>query len=148
MIPERTARDPDGDIGGGYGRGTPTFAGEMRAATWPARTPRWLIVNHGVSRISLFTIRFAGGEEVLPVFGHSEEAGRFLRLAVPDGEWKIRETWDGELISMLFSLGSDIQRIVLDPSPEADFETWADFVSLGRRSFIELLMDEEKFAAS
>lgn len=146
MIPERTARDPDGNIG--VRRGTPTFAGEMRAATWPTRPPRWLIVNHGVSRISLFTIKFAGGEEVLPVFGHSEEAGRFLRLAVPDGEWRIRETWDGELISMLFSLGADIQRIVLDPSPEADFETWADLVSLGRRSFMELLMDEEKSAAS
>lgn len=148
MIPERAARGPDGDISGRHGRWTLTFAGEMSATTWPAQSSRWLIVNYGVSHIRLFTIRFAGGEEVLPVFGHSEEAGRFLRLAVPDGEWKIRETWDGELISILFSLGADIQRVVLDPSPEADFETWADLVSLGRMSFIDLLMDEEKSAAS
>jgi hypothetical protein len=41
-------------------------------------SPYWLIVKHHGLRMSVFTLEL-GGEKVLPVFSHVEEAGTFLR---------------------------------------------------------------------
>lgn len=125
-----------------------TFADEMSDATWPERSPYWLIANHSGGHISLFTIVPDGGEVVLPVFGHRDEADRYLRLAFAEGDWEVKETRAGELVSMLFSLCAHVNRVVLDPSPEDDFEVWTDLASLGRRNFIKFLMDGAESAAS
>lgn len=117
---------------------------ELSGAAQPVCLPYWLIAKYTVSRISAFTIRFADGEEALPVFGGVEEAERFLRLAAPEGAWRIRETGAGELVSILFSVGKNVRRVVLDPPSETDFEVWADLVSMGRRSFIEFLVSRAR----
>lgn len=114
------------------------FAGEMSGATRPV--PYWLIAKPGAGRVSVLTIGFAGGEEALPVFSDAEEAGTFLRLAAPEGDWRIRETGAGELVSILFSVGKNVRRVVLDPPSETNFEVWADLVSMGRKSFMDLLV--------
>ncbi|HET7480440.1 MAG TPA: hypothetical protein VFJ72_13090 [Rubrobacteraceae bacterium] len=116
--------------------------------TRPERAPYWLIADCDGGHFVPFTVMSDGGGEMLPVFGHRDEAGRFLRLAAAEGAWEVRETGAGELVSILSSLCGHVKRVVLDPSPEEGIEVWTELASLGRRSFIESLLEREESAAS
>ncbi len=107
-----------------------------------SHTPYWLIVKHGVRGMSVWARGGAGGERALPVFSHEEEAERFLRLRALEGEWSVKETGSGELVSMLMGPCADASKVLLDPLPEADASMLADLVSLRRESFIGLLVSE------
>jgi hypothetical protein len=110
-------------------------------------TPYWLIVSHHGLRTSVFTIRLAGGEEVLPVFGHAEEAETFLQVLGGSG-WQIRETGAGELVSVLFDRYASIRKIALDPlAPVAGAEVLVNLVSLGREDFVEHLTSGTRASA-
>lgn len=116
--------------------------------TRPERPPYWLIADcggHGGYLVP-FTVMSDVGE-MLPVFGHRDEAGRFLPLTDAEGAWEVRETGAGELVSILSSLCAHVRRVVLDPSPEEDIEVWTELASLGRRGFIESLIGREESAA-
>lgn len=52
----------------------------------------WLIVKHDGLGRRVFTTRLTGSEEVLPIFGHAEEAGEFLRLGKLENGWRVRGT--------------------------------------------------------
>lgn len=144
MIPERI---PPGPAGSGR-RPMLRLAGETVEPARSAPSPYWLIARHDDRRVSVFTLRFAPGEEALPVFGHAEEAGTFLRLSGLKNGWEIRETGPGEIVSVLLGLCKGVQKVVLDPPPEPDLETWIDLMSVGRRVFIEVLMGAAETAAS
>lgn len=102
--------------------------------------PYWLIVKHDGLHTSVFAIELAGGQKVLPVFGHAEEAETFLRALRGSG-WQIRETGAGELVSVLFGPCTNVRKIALDlPAPGASAEVLVNLVSLGREDFVELLM--------
>ncbi len=110
-------------------------------------TPYWLIVKHHSLRTNVFTIELAGGEKVLPVFGHVEEAETFLRALGVSG-WQIRETGAGELVSVLFDRYANIRQISLDPlAPVAGAEVLVNLVSLGREDFVEHLTSGAKASA-
>ena len=64
----------------------------------------WLIVKHDGLGRRVFTTRLTGSEEVLPIFGHAEEAGEFLRLGKLENGWRVRGTGVGELVSVLLGL--------------------------------------------
>ncbi len=96
-----------------------------------AGSPYWLIVRDS-SRVSKNLEVFlldSGGGKLLPLC-NSEESAELLRRhlidagAAPDGEWRIRATGAGELISLLsgsaFSAGScaGVERVLLEPPPE------------------------------
>jgi hypothetical protein len=101
--------------------------------------PYWLIIKHDGLHMSVLTIELTGGQKVLPVFGHAEEAETFLR-ALEDSGWQIRETAAGELVSVLFGLYANIRKVALDPpAPGAGAEVLARLVSLGREDFVDLL---------
>jgi hypothetical protein len=116
---------------------------EERGSVTPY-TPYWLIVKHHGLRTSVSTIELAGGEKVLPVFGHAEEAETFLRALGGSG-WQMRETGAGELMSILFRPCANVRKIALDPlASGTDAEVLARLVSLGREEFVASLTGETR----
>ncbi len=110
-------------------------------------TPYWLIVKHHGLRTTVSTIELAGGEKVLPVFGHAEEAETYLRALGGSG-WQIRETDAGELVSVLFGPYANVRKIALDPlASGAGAEVLVNLVTLGREDFVELLTSGAKTSA-
>ncbi len=108
----------------------------------PGRTPGsvwWTIVKSGDGPVEMLTID-CGGEEVLPVFGHEEEAGLFLGLGTPGDGWRARESGAGELVSMLYGPYAGLERVVLDPLPEKVAERTVGLVRLDRERFVHLLL--------
>ncbi|HET7270792.1 MAG TPA: hypothetical protein VFI90_06860 [Rubrobacter sp.] len=110
----------------------------------PAYSPYWLISRRDSGQISVFTTRLGNGGEALPVFGHSEDALEFLRFAALGGDWGIREAGTGELISVLFSLCKDVERVMLDPLTGRDVTLFEGLVSMERRRFVEFLLSSAK----
>jgi hypothetical protein len=88
----------------------------------------------------VLTINPCGDREALPVFSFKEEAEMFLRLAVPDKGWHVRETTTGELISVLYGPCKGVERVALDPPPEIFGEAMTDLVSLRRERFVRVFI--------
>lgn len=86
-----------------------------------ARRTHWLIAKHGVSGMDVLTVDFGGGAEALVVFSVEEDTRKFLqaRPGTSGEEWKARQTWPGELTSILYGLCSAAKGVALDPPPEA-----------------------------
>ena len=84
-------------------------------------------------------------QECLPVFSFGEEAEMFLELRDLENDWEVRKTGLGELLSMLFSSLSGIQRVSLDPLPDiSDDRTLSDLVSISRKSFMDRLLVQSR----
>lgn len=83
--------------------------------------------------------------ECLPVFSFSDEAKMFLELRGMENDWEARKTGLGELLPMLFSSLSGIQRVSLDPLPEvSDDSTMTDLVSISRKCFMDRLLIQSR----
>ena len=87
----------------------------------------------------MLTVGLRGGEKALPIFRFEEEARLFLQLRGLQEGWRIRETVDEELISMLFGQRANAEWVALDPIPEIGGEVLVGIVSLRRENFVELL---------
>jgi hypothetical protein len=92
----------------------------MRASKEAGRT-HWLIAKHGVSGMDVLTIHLGDGAEALAVFTFEEQARVFLhsRFGASGEGWETRQTWPGELASVLCGPCSAAKRVALDPPPEA-----------------------------
>jgi hypothetical protein len=93
----------------------------MRASKEAGRT-HWLIAKHGVSGMDVLTIHLGdGAEEALAVFTLEDEARVFVdsRFGASGEGWEARQTWPGELASVLCGPCSAAKRVALDPPPEA-----------------------------
>lgn len=92
----------------------------MRASREAGRT-HWLIAKHGVSGMDVLTIHLGGGAEALAVFASEEDARVFLdsRFGAAGEGWEARQTWPGELASVLLGPCSAAKRVAVDPLPEA-----------------------------
>ena len=77
----------------------------------------WLIAKNENRRIAMSAVRLPGGVEVLAVFGYEEETELFLWLEVSSRGWRIRVSSAGEVISVLYGLCKDVEKVVLDPLP-------------------------------
>ena len=86
-----------------------------------AGRPHWLVAKHGVSGMDVLTVDLGGGAEALAAFSIEEEARVFLdsRFGAPGEGWKARQTWPGELASILYGPCSAAKKVALDPPPEA-----------------------------
>ena len=116
----------------------------MRASRVAWRT-HWLIAKHGVSGMDVLTIQLGGGAEALAVFASEEEARVFLdsRFGAAGEGWRARQTWPGELASVLLGPCSAAKRVALDPLPEAVEEGEpAGLRAVDRDHFLGMLLGE------
>jgi hypothetical protein len=105
----------------------------------------WLIAKHGVSGLDVLTIHLGGGAEVLAVFTFEEEARVFLdsRLGASGEGWEARQTWPGELASVLYGPCSAAKEVALNPSPEAvEKGESAGLRAVARDDFLGMLLGE------
>src|SRR5919112_3981391 len=118
----------------------------MRAIKEAGRT-HWLIAKHGVSGLDVLTIHLGGGAvEALAVFTLEDEARVFLdaRFGASGEGWEARQTWPGELASVLCGPCSAAKRVALDPPPEAvEKEESAGLRAVDRDDFLVRLLGEE-----
>jgi hypothetical protein len=84
---------------------------------WPPRrgpsSRYWFIVKNEYGRIEALSIDL-NGQEAMPIFSFGEEAEMFIRFEAW-GDWSVRETSAGELISLLSGPYSDVKMVALDP---------------------------------
>jgi hypothetical protein len=116
----------------------------MRASKEACR-PHWLIAKHGVSGMDVLTIHLGGGAEVLAVFAFEDEARVFVdsRFGASGEGWEARQTWPGELASVLCGPCSAAKGVVLDPLPEAVEEgESARLQTVDRDDFLGMLLGE------
>ena len=116
----------------------------MRASR-EAGCTHWLIAKHGVSGMDVLTIHLGGGAEALAVFDSEEEARVFLdsRFGAAGEGWRARQTWPGELASVLLGPCSAAKRVALDPLPEAVEEGEpAGLRAVDRDDFLGMLLGE------
>jgi hypothetical protein len=107
--------------------------------------PHWLIAKHGVSGMDVLTVNLGGSEVALAVFTFEEETRMFLdlRLGASGEEWKARQTWPGELVSVLYGPCSAMKKVALDPLPEAvDGEESVGLQAMDRNDFLRMLLGE------
>ncbi len=116
----------------------------MRAIKEAGRT-HWLIAKHGVSGLDVLTIHLKGGAEVLAVFTFEEEARVFLdsRFGASEEGWEARQTWPGELVSVLCGRCSAAKEVALNPPSEAVEEgESAGLRVVDRDDFLGILLGE------
>jgi hypothetical protein len=116
----------------------------MRAIEEAGRT-HWLIVKHGVSGLDVLTIHPGGGAEALAVFSFEAEARVFLdaRFGASGEGWEARQTWPGELASVLYGPCSAVKKVALDPLPEAVFDGKSvGLRAMDRNDFLKELLGE------
>ena len=116
----------------------------MRASKEAGRT-HWLIAKHGVSGLEVLTIPLGGGAEVLAVFTFEEQARVFLdsRFGASGEGWEARQTWPGELASVLCGPCSTAKEVALDPPPEAvEKGKTAGLRAVDRNDFVGMLLGD------
>jgi hypothetical protein len=110
-----------------------------------AGRPHWLIAKHGVSGMDVLTVDLGGSAEALAVFSVEEETRKFLDFrpgALGEG-WKSRQTWPGELASVLYGPCSAVKKVALDPLPEAvDNGKSVGLRAMDRNDFLKELLGE------
>lgn len=102
------------------------------------RQRTWTICRWTNGQMEVLTTSIESGD-ALPVFGFEEEAEMYLSLQEPGAGWRIRETTDGELISILYGPCARVRWIALDPPPEVCRRMHALFVGLDRGAFLRIL---------
>jgi hypothetical protein len=109
---------------------------------WPPRRgPRsryWFIVKNEYGRVEVLSIDL-NGQEAMPIFSFREEAEMFIRFEAW-GDWSVRETSAGELISLLSGPYSDVKMVALDRLPEICDKGMRCLVSVGRKDFARTLL--------
>jgi hypothetical protein len=105
----------------------------------------WLIAKHGVSGLDVLTVDLGGSAEALAVFSVEEETREFLdfRPEASGEGWKARQTWPGELASVLYGPCSAVKKVALDPLPEAvDKGKLVGLQAMDRNDFLRKLLGE------
>lgn len=91
-----------------------TWAGTMHNTVQPV-LPHYMIARYGAKGLELLRIPLESGEETLPVFS-SEVAARDFLLSSDLGQgWYVRESYAGELVSLLLGLCADVGWVLVDP---------------------------------
>ncbi len=106
----------------------------------PGRRPYrtwWLLAKSERCEMEVLTVN-GNGDRTLPAFSGEGEAEMFLSLAREAFEqgWQVRETSDGELVSLLSGPYAGVQSVALDPSPEMAQAGTIGLVSVGRNRFV------------
>ncbi len=106
---------------------------------------RYLIARHEGTRLEVLTLGARPGSETLPVFTGDREAREFLRLGGVGGDWHVRESTTGELVSILMGDLRHVDLVVLDPAFGVSAND-AEPLSTSRNEFVAVLMGERPVA--
>jgi len=99
----------------------------------------WIIASHAGGKTRVLVLIPRRDNEVLPVFSSAEEAEAFLKLGAFAG-YRAAEVGPEELVSRLSGPCKRVDRVALDPPPEAIFEGMVlDLVSMDRAEFVSVL---------
>lgn len=111
-----------------------------------SRFPHWLIASHEentMNKMEMFTLKLPDGEEALPVFGGEGQARAFVEIGGFEGDWRVRNTGAGGLVSILFGPCAHVERVAQDPPPEVVSETGdIEPAGVGREDFMARLLGE------
>ena len=91
--------------------------------------------------MEVLTVDLADGEEALPVFSFREEATIFLRSCYGGtgvDNWWIQKTGAGELLTLLRTR-QHVEKVALDPLPEAVSSAAMELVCVSRSMWMDLL---------
>jgi hypothetical protein len=86
----------------------------------------------------------AGDEKAMPVFSSEMLARGFLRSGDLGPEWRVRESHNGELASLLLGPYTDVMWVLPNPLPEPLAAEDALLNLLDRGSFISLLLGRDR----
>ena len=101
---------------------------------------QYVIARHERGSLELLRISLeAGDKEALPVFSFEELAGEFLRSGNFGPEWYVRESYNGELISLLLGPFANVEWVLPNPLPKPLAAEDALVNLLDRRRFVGLL---------
>jgi hypothetical protein len=75
----------------------------------------YLIARREGNRLEVLTLAGQPHRDILPVFATAGAAWDFLRRGGAGGDWRVRESTAGELVSILVGHLPHVDRIVLDP---------------------------------
>ena len=99
--------------------------------------PHYVIARHGAGGPELLHVPLKSGEGALPVFSSREAAADFLLSNTLASNWYARESYAGELVSLLLGLYAGTEWVLVDPLPDglaaedepADTVHWERFVN-------------------
>lgn len=77
--------------------------------------PHYVIARHEAGGPELLHVPLKSGEEALPVFSSREAADDFLLSNTLASNWYVRESYAGELVSLLLGLYAGIGWVLVDP---------------------------------
>ncbi len=104
-------------------------------------TPQYVISRREKGAPELLNIALgAGDEKALPVFSSEMLARGFLRSGDLGPEWRVRESHNGELASLLLGPYTDVMWVLPNPLPEPLAAEDALLNLLDRGSFVSLLL--------
>jgi hypothetical protein len=113
---------------------TKLYAGRSTAS------PQYVIVRHGKGSLELLCISSETGEKVLPVFSVEELAQGFIEYRALGAGWHVGESYNGEMISLLFGPCTEVEKILPNPLPDPLAAQDALLNLMDRESFISLLL--------
>jgi hypothetical protein len=102
----------------------------------------WLIIRDESSRVEVLTVWLTGHGEALPVFSFEEEARRFCKRRGLGSGWRGKKLSTDELTLVLFGLCADVERVTLDPLPQAGTEMLVPLTCMRCEDFLEFLFRE------
>jgi hypothetical protein len=108
-------------------------------------TAQYVIARHEKEGLELLRVSLeTGDEEALPVFSFEKLAREFLRSGNLGPEWYVRESYNGELVSLLLGPYADVEWILPNPLPEPLAAEDALLNLLDREHFVCLLLAREE----
>jgi hypothetical protein len=109
---------------------------------------RYLIARRKNNRLELLTLAAKSCGETLPVFGTEQAARDFLRRGGFGGDWRVRESSNGELVSLLVGHLARVDHVALDPPPGLAASEDPELPSMSKKGFIATLMSEPLAASA
>ncbi len=88
----------------------------MRGVRQPV-LPYYVIARYEANGLELLQVTLESGEETLPVFSSEVVAHDFLLSSALEQDWYVRESYAGELVSLLLGLCAGVEWVRIDPLP-------------------------------
>lgn len=115
--------------------------------------PYWLVCDcggygrpaPGIAPHAVMTLELADHGEVLPTFGSEEDARRFVEgMSVARAAHELVPVTRVRLVSALLDTLAMVDRVAFDPSSGVDLPETVELASLGRGTFVDILLGRGK----